>query len=101
MTATLKLTHGAIGAEVRRGPYEVLIDGKPVGSIELHETTEFPVETGRHTLQIRSGRNSSRTETFEVAEDRVVAFRCTGKRFLPLFLLSFVVPSLALVLRRE
>ncbi|HVA53395.1 MAG TPA: hypothetical protein VNF05_07765 [Acidimicrobiales bacterium] len=101
MTATLKLTRKAIGAEVRRGPYEVLIDDKPVGSIEMHDTTEYPVEAGRHTLQIRSGRNSSRTETFDVAEDRVVAFRCTGKRLLPLFLLSFVVPSLALVLIRE
>jgi hypothetical protein len=78
-----------------------LIDNKRVGSIELHDTTEFPIEAGQHTLQIRSGRNSSRTETFEVAEDRVVTFRCTGKRLLPLFLLSFVVPSLALVLRRE
>jgi hypothetical protein len=101
MTATLKLTHGALGAEVRRGPYEVLVDGKPVGSIKLHETTEFPVEAGRHTLQIRSGRNSSRTETFDVAEGRIVAYRCSGKRFLPLFLLSFAVPSLALALRRE
>lgn len=101
MTATLKLTRNPIGAEVRRDPYEVLIDNKRVGSIELHDTTEFPIEAGQHTLQIRSGRNSSRTETFEVAEDRVVTFRCTGKRLLPLFLLSFVVPSLALVLRRE
>jgi len=101
MAATLKLTHGTIGAEVRRSPYEVFIDGKSAGSIELHETREFPIEAGSHTLQIRSGRNSSRTESFEVGDDRVVAFRCTGKRFLPLFLLSFVVPSLALVLRRE
>jgi len=101
MTATLKLTRRPLGAEVRRGPYEVVVDGKPIGSIELHDTTEFPVDAGRHTLQIRSGRDSSRTETFDVAEDRVVAFRCTGKRFLPLFLLSFVVPSLALVLRRD
>jgi hypothetical protein len=31
----------------------------------------------------------------------VIAFRCTGKRFLPLFLASFVVPSLALKLHRE
>ena len=31
----------------------------------------------------------------------IVAFRCTGKRFLPLFLASFVVPSLALKLIRE
>ena len=101
MTATLRLTRSPIGAEVRRGAYDVLVDGKHVGSIELHETTDFPVDAGRHTLQIREGRNSSRTETFDVAEDRSVAYRCTGKRFLPLFLLSFVVPSLALVLRRE
>ena len=101
MPATLKLTRSPIGVEVRRGTYEVFVDGKLVGSIDLHDTAEFPVEAGRHTLQIRNGRNSSRTQTFDVADDRVVAFRCNGKRFLPLFLLSFVVPNLALVLRRE
>ena len=101
MPATLKLTRSPIGVEVRRGTYEVFVDGKLVGSIDLHDTAEFPVEAGRHTLQIRNGRNSSRTQTFDVPDNRVVAFRCTGKRFLPLFLLSFVVPNLALVLRRE
>ena len=100
MPATLKLTHKAIGAEVRRGPYDVLVDGKPVGSVEMNDTIEIPVEPGRHTLQIRNGRNSSRTETFDAADGEVIAFRCTGKRFLPLFLASFVVPSLALKLRR-
>ncbi len=101
MTATLKLTRSPLGVEVRRRPYEVLLDGKPVGSIALHDTVEFEVEPGHHALQIRDGRNSSRTESFDAAEDRVVAFRCSGKRFLPLFLLSFVVPSLALALTRE
>jgi len=101
MAATLKLTRSPLGVEVRRGTFDVLVDGKPVGSIELHDTTEISVEAGRHTVQIRNGRNSSRTHTFDVAEDQVVAFRCTGKRFLPIFLVSFVVPSLALVLRRE
>ena len=28
-------------------------------------------------------------------------FRCTGKRFLPLFLASFIVPKLALKLVRD
>jgi hypothetical protein len=101
VSATLKLTHKAIGAEVRRGTFDVLIDGKRVGSVEMNDTIETPVEPGRHTLQVRNGRNSSRTETFDAAEGEVVAFRCTGKRFLPLFLASFVVPSLALKLRRE
>jgi hypothetical protein len=101
VSATLKLTHKAFGAEVRRGTYDVLVDGTRVGSVEMNDTLEMPVEPGRHTLQIRSGRNSSGTKTFDAAEDEVVAFRCTGKRFLPLFLASFFVPSLALVLHRE
>jgi hypothetical protein len=101
MSATLKLTHKAIGAEVRRGTYDALVDGKPVGSVEMNDTIEIPVEPGPHTLQLRSGRDSSRIQTFDAAEGEVVAFRCTGKRFLPMFLASFVVPSLRLVLHRE
>jgi hypothetical protein len=101
MAATLKLMHEAIGVEVRRGPYEVLVDGERVGSVAMNHTLEIPVEPGRHTLQVRNGRNSSRTQTFDAADGELVAFRCTGKRFLPLFLASFVMPSLALVLIRE
>ena len=100
MTATLKMTHKAIGVEVRRGTYDIVVDGQRAGSLEMNDTIEIPVESGRHTLQIRSGRNSSRTQTFEAAENQTVAFRCTGKSFLPIFLASFVVPSLALQLRR-
>lgn len=101
MSATLKLTHKAIGVEVRRGTYDVEVDGMNVGALELNDTIETPVEPGRHTLQVRNGRNSSRAKTFDATEGEIVAFRCTGKRFLPLFLASFVVPSLALILIRE
>ena len=101
MPATLKLTHKAIGVEVRRGTYDALVDGKPAGSVEMNDTIEIPVEPGRHTLQVRNGRNSSRAEAFDAADGEVVAFRCTGKSFLPIFLASFVVPSLALSLRRQ
>jgi hypothetical protein len=101
MPAMLKLTHKAIGAEVRRGAYEAVVDGKQAGSVEMNHTIEIPVEPGRHTLQVRNGRNLSSTQTFEAAEGEVVAFRCTGKRFLPIFLASFVVPRLALKLVRD
>jgi len=57
--------------------------------------------TGTHTVEVRNGRNSSRTKTFDVADGETVAFRCSGKNILPIFLLSFVVPSLALSLHRE
>jgi hypothetical protein len=101
MAATLMLTHKAIGAEVRRGTFEVVLDGERVGSLEMNDTFETPLEPGRHTLQIRNGRNSSAIKAFDAAEGEMVAFRCSGKRFLPIFLASFVVPSLALSLHRE
>jgi hypothetical protein len=101
MPALLKVSHTAIGAEVRRGAYEVVVDGKRQGSVAMNGTIEIPVETGDHTLQVREGRNSSSAETFNAAEGEIVAFRCTGKRFLPIFIASFVVPRLALKLVRE
>jgi hypothetical protein len=101
MTATLTLTHKTIGVEVRRGAYDAVVDGARVGSVELNETIEIPIEAGHHTLQVRSGRNSSRTVPFDAADGDIVAFRCGGKRPLPIFLASFVVPSLALSLRRQ
>lgn len=101
MSATLKLTHKTIGVEVRRGTYDVVVDGKRAGSLEQNESIGIPVEPGRHTVQVRNGRNSSRTKTFDVAEGEVASFRCSGKSILPIFLLSFIFPNLALSLHRE
>jgi len=101
MSSTLKLTHKALGADVRRGAYVALVDGEPVGSVEMNETLELPVAPGSRTLQVRRGRQSSSIERFDAVDGGIVAFRCTGKRFLPIFLASFIVPSLALKLVRE
>src|SRR5580704_1392092 len=101
MPATLKLTRHLIGVQIRRGKFDVLVDGTGVASIDAHETIETPVEPGHHTLQLRYGRYSSRTAAFDAAEGQVVAFRCGEKRFLPIFLASFVVPSLAIPLRHD
>ncbi len=101
MSAILRLTHKAIGAEVRRDAYDAVVDGMRVGSVEMNRTIDIPVEPGRHTLQIRDGRKTSRTETFDAIGGEIIAFRCTGKRFLPIFLASFIVPRLALRLVRE
>ena len=101
MSATVKVTHKAIGAEVRRGAYDIVLDGERSGSVEMDGTFETSVEPGRHTLQVRDGRKSSPMRTFDAAADETVAFRCTGKSILPVFLASFVVPGLALTLVRE
>ena len=101
MSATLKVAHKTIGVEVRHAAYDVVVDDRPAGSVKLNETIDIPVEPGHHTLQVRDGRNSSRIKTFDVSEGEIASFRCGGKSILPLFLLSFVVPSLALSLHRE
>jgi hypothetical protein len=100
MAATLKVTHKAMGAEVRRHAYDVVVDGGRVGSVEMNGTLEVALEPGRHRVQVRQGRKSSGTRTFEASEGETIAFRCTGKRFLPIFLASFFVPRLALALTR-
>ena len=101
MSATLRVTHKSVGAEVRRGSYDVLVDGDLVGSVEMNDTFEVSLEPGGHTLQVRDGRKSSKAEAFDAGQGEVVSFRCTGKRFLPIFLASFVFPKLALKLVRH
>jgi hypothetical protein len=100
MTATLVLTHKTIGVEVRRGTYDVVLDAQRAGSLDMNETLAISINPGHHTLQIRSGRNASRLKNFEVTENQTIAFRCTGKSFLPIFLASFFIPGLALRLHQ-
>lgn len=108
MPATLTVTHKAIGAEVRRGTYEVVLDGERVGLVEMNDMFEMSLEPGHHTLQVRNGRNSSRTRDFDLTDGEIASFRCSGKGTVPIpgagavvFLLSFAFPSLALSLHRE
>lgn len=101
MSATLKLTREGIGIELRRGTYDVLVDGKSVGSIELHGTIDKTIAPGRHTLRIRRGRYSSRNSNFEASEGEVVNFRCHGANIWPRWLASYAVPVLAISLKRE
>jgi hypothetical protein len=42
-----------------------------------------------------------RRGTFDATDGGLVAYRCTGKSILPVFLLSFAIPRLALSLHRE
>ena len=47
------------------------------------------------------GRYSSRAQSFDVADGGAVNFRCYGGRIWPIYAISFVVPRLALFLKRE
>jgi hypothetical protein len=100
MSATLSLTRETSFAfELRRGVFDISVDGKTVGSIESHKTVEVPLEPGHHTLQIRHGRYSSRNESFDAPDGRVVSFRCHGAAIWPTFVASYLKPDLAISLR--
>ena len=101
MAATLKLTREGVGIELRRGTFDVLIDGNSVGSINWHHTVEVPVESGRHSIRIRAGRYSSQDRSFEVADGDVVTFQVHGAMVWPRWVLSMLNPDLAISLKRE
>jgi hypothetical protein len=103
VSPTLKVTQEAFTnpAGIMRGTFDVVVDGKSAGSIKWHETIETPVEPGRHTLQVRKGRYSSRVKTFDAAEDEFVAFRCNRRRHPLVLAATLVKPSLAISLIRE
>jgi hypothetical protein len=102
MSGTLRLTRETPFAfELRRGVFEIAVDDQSAGSIKLHDTVDTPVEAGRHTLQLRAGRYSSRNLSFEVANGGVASFRCHGALVWPTYVASFLKPDLAISLKPE
>jgi hypothetical protein len=100
VSATLSLTREAPFAfELRRGVFDISVDGSTVGTIGSHKTVEVPLEPGHHTLQIRHGRYSSRNESFDVPDGDVVSFRCHGAVVWPTYVASIIKPDLAISLR--
>jgi hypothetical protein len=101
MPAILTLTRERFGIELRRGKFEIVVDGRSTASIEHGDTVEVPVEPGHHALRIRSGRYSSRELSFDAADGDVISFRCYGANLWPVWLVSFVLPNLGIWLKRE
>jgi hypothetical protein len=102
MSATLRVTrHVGFAFELRRGRFEVVVDGTSVGSIENEETFETPLEPGHHVVRMEAGRYSSRAHSFDVADGEVVSFRCHGANLWPVYVASIAVPHLAITLKRE
>ena len=101
MSAILKLTREGSGLELRRGTFDISVDGTSESAIEWHETVEMRLDPGHHVLRIRAGRYSSPDRSFEAADDEVVNFRCHGAMMWPRYVASIVKPDLAISLKRE
>lgn len=106
MSATLRLTRQSgrtfmTMPELRRGQFDISVDGRKIGSLNNRDVVEAPIEPGHHTLRLRRGRYSSLDRSFDVADGDVVNFRCHGANLWPRWLVSFAVPVLAISLTRE
>jgi hypothetical protein len=101
VVATLKLTRQAVGIELRRGTFDVLVDGDSVASIDRNDTIEVPVEPGGHEVRIRAGRYSSQDRSFDVADGDTVMFRVHGAMLWPRWVVSMFKPDLAISLKRS
>ena len=100
MPATLKVTQESFmnPAGIMHGTFDVVVDDKSIGSIKWHEAVETSIEPGRHTLQVRKGRYSSRIRALDAAEDESVAFRCNRRRHPLILAATIFAPSLAISL---
>ena len=101
MTAMITVTRDGVGIELRRGLFEICLDGRSVGSIENHASFEAPLEPGHHTLRVRRGRYSSKEHPFDAADGDNVNFRCHGAMMWPRYVLSVAKPDLGISLRGE
>lgn len=102
MTATLHLIREkGVVMELRRGTFRVVLDGKDVGSIDMHATIEMPIEPGHHTLQVKAGRYTSSRRSFDAADGSTVNFKCNSAVIWPVYLASLIKPDLALKLTEE
>jgi hypothetical protein len=91
-----ELCHGA-----RRAPFDVLLDGKDGGSIDMRDTIEIQIEPAHRTLQVRAGRYTSSRRTFDAADGTIINFRCNGAIVWVRLLASLVVPAIGLRLIHE
>ena len=83
MTSTVTLEHAATGAiELRRSPFQIILDAKPAGSIDRHQTVELHVQPGHHTVQVKAGRYTSPARSFDAADGATINFRCNSRSAL-------------------
>ena len=101
MSATLRLVREGVGIELRRGTFDILVDGKCVGSIERDDALEAPIDPGRHTIRIRAGRYSSPDRSFQASDGETITFRLHGAMMWPRYVASIIKRDLAIALRRE
>ena len=99
MSATVRLVRGGHGIELRRAPFDVIVDDKKVASLNSSQTIQVRVRPGRHVLRLTSGRYSSQSEPLDLADGDYASFQCHSAMVWPRWVASLLVPKLGISLR--
>lgn len=106
MTATLRVERSipmrSMVIASRSRPWQILLDGRAVGTIERDGVFETAVEPGAHTLRLTStGARRSPERSFTAAEETVTEFACHSQPIWPLMLMALVVPGRWIALKQR
>jgi hypothetical protein len=98
---TLKVIREGVGIDLRRGTFEIKLDGAVGASIDWGDTIEAPLQPGHHRLQIPARRYCSRPYDFDCADGEVLDFRCHGAMMWSRYVASIVKPDFTVSLHRQ
>ncbi len=85
----------------RRHAWQILLDGKPAGSIPNDRVVELSVEPGQHSLRLSLGRFTSPERQFAAADGEVLRFTCRAPLLWPQAAAAVIVPGLWISLRQD
>ncbi|SDD07346.1 hypothetical protein SAMN05421663_106171 [Terribacillus halophilus] len=71
--------------------YDVILDGKKLGTVGRKESCSFHVEPGRHTIHLEIDWCRSKKIEFESRENETISFNCGGLKGIRfLFLVWYI-----------
>ncbi|MFP7495052.1 hypothetical protein SFC66_14850 [Terribacillus saccharophilus] len=71
--------------------YDVIVDGKKLGTVNQKESRSFRVEPGKHTIHLEIDWCRSKKIEFESRENEVVSFKCGGLRGIRFLLVVWYI----------
>ena len=71
--------------------YKVILDDKEIGSIGERETFTYPINPGLHTLYLQIDWCESNILEFEIGDNEVLTFTCSGLNNIKFFAILWYI----------
>ena len=72
--------------------YKIFLDGTEIGVIRQGESKQFPLQQGKHTLQLKIDWCTSKLVTFDLT-DKPITFECGSNNALKAGISAFLKPT--------